>query len=104
VTLVDRTWRFAVEPDRADALSSNLFTPLVPGTNHRLYYVGVPVFDPQGAVMFGLFATGTSTKVPVERIHQLTDRLHDAALGIMGRIGSRIPEGSAVERRRAAAR
>ena len=91
VTLVDRSWRFATAPDTVASGRGKLLVPLSPGSQHRIYYVGVPVFDIQGDVSFGLFATGTSTRVRVERVNQLSDRLHDVATGIMNRVGARAP-------------
>jgi DNA-binding IclR family transcriptional regulator len=92
VTLVERKWRFAVSPKTAASTRNDLLVPMSPGSKHRLYYVGVPVFDAQGQVLFGLFATGTSTKVTIDRVTELSDRLDDAATSVMNRIGGKAPK------------
>jgi DNA-binding IclR family transcriptional regulator len=91
VTVVDRTWRFGVRSETMKSVKSKLLFALEPGSQLRLYYVGVPVFDANGDVSFGLFANGTSTRSSVERINQLSERLHDVATGISNRVGGRIP-------------
>jgi len=95
VTIVDRRWRFAVSPTTDGACDGGLLVPLEAGVRHRLYYVAVPVFDRRGDVLFGLFATGTSSPVSVDRVNELSDRLNDAAESIMTRIGGRTPAATA---------
>lgn len=91
VTIVEKSWRFAASPDIVKATKSKLLIPLSAGSQHRVYYVGVPVFDTNGQVSFGLFATGTSTRITVDRVNQLSERLHDVATGIMNRVGAKVP-------------
>ncbi len=104
VTLVDRSWRFAAAPVNATPSRNRLLVPLSPGSTHRVHYVGVPVFDVQGNVELGLFAAGTSTRMTVDRVNQLADGLHDAAAGIMNRVGAKKPAAAGSKPRRSRAR
>jgi hypothetical protein len=79
VLIVDRAWRFGTSASIATSSNNEMVVPLLSNSRHRVYYIGIPVFDLQGKVSFGLFTSGTSTRLSVERINELADRLHDAA-------------------------
>ena len=68
-----------------------MLVPLLSNSQHRVYYIGIPVSTFGGKVSFGLITSGTSTRLSVERINELADRLHDAATSIMNRIGAHAP-------------
>jgi hypothetical protein len=91
VLIVDRAWRFGTSASIATSSKNDMLVPLLSNSQHRVYYIGIPVFDLQGKVSFGLFTSGTSTRLSVERINELADRLHDAATSIMNRIGAHAP-------------
>jgi DNA-binding IclR family transcriptional regulator len=91
VLIVDRAWRFGTSASIATSSKNDMLIPLLSNSQHRVYYIGIPVFDLQGKVSFGLFTSGTSTRLTVERINELADRLHDAATSIMNRIGAHAP-------------
>jgi DNA-binding IclR family transcriptional regulator len=91
VLIVDRAWRFGTSASIATSSKNDMLVPLLSNSQHRVYYIGIPVFDVQGKVSFGLFTSGTSTRLSVERINELADRLHDAATSIMNRIGAHAP-------------
>ena len=50
----DRAFRFAVDPKRIPK-SSSLLVPMPRRGGHRVFYVGVPIFDAAGTVSLAMF-------------------------------------------------
>ena len=70
---------------------ARLVVPFDHDETYRVFYIGHPVFNSFGAVTVGLFVNGSSTRLSVDRINEVSQRLGDAATRIMNRTGGRPP-------------
>lgn len=84
----NREFRFATIGGVAKE-PSGLLVPLEAGGSYRLFYVGVPIFNSEGEVSLGLFVDGPPTRLGVERIEDIAERLEGAARSVITRTGGR---------------
>jgi DNA-binding IclR family transcriptional regulator len=86
----DRVFRFAVSSKRVPK-NSALLVPLSRRGGHRLFYVGVPIFDASGAVSLAMFVDGPQASMSAETIEDIAERLGDAARKVMIPTGGNPP-------------
>ena len=86
----DRALRFAVDPKRVRK-SSSLLVPLARRGSHRVFYVGVPIFDAEGTVSLAMFVDGPTTPMGTEKIVDIAERLAESARKIMTPTGGNPP-------------
>ena len=86
----DRAFRFAVDPKRIPK-SSSLLVPMSRRGGHRVFYVGVPIFDAAGTVSLAMFVDGPTTPMGTEKIGDIAERLAEAARKIMTPTGGNTP-------------
>ena len=80
----NREFRFA-SAGVSTAEPSGLLVPLEPRGSYRLFYVGVPIFNSEGEVSLGLFVDGPPSRLGVERIEEVAERLEGAARAVITR-------------------
>jgi DNA-binding IclR family transcriptional regulator len=84
-----REFRFA-SARVSTAESSGLLVPLEAGGSYRLFYVGVPIFNSEGEVSLGLFVDGPPSRLGVEKIEDVAERLEVAARAVITRTGGQV--------------
>ena len=91
----NREFRFASGRQNS-ADSSGLVVPLEPGRSYRLFYVGVPIFNSESEVKLGLFVDGPPSKLGVDKIEEIAERIEVAARAVMTRTGGRVSGGAPI--------